>query len=89
MSVYILPFVYRFWIDPESAKSMDARIQRALFVFASTNSCMNPIVYGIFNIRTHRSVGNVQNRARTYSGRNSYAADIRLPALTLSLRSVE
>lgn len=78
----------RFWINPESAKQLDEKVQRGLFLFASTNSCMNPIVYGIFNIRTHRSA-ETNGRARTYSGRISYATDIRLPALTLSLRSVE
>ncbi|KAK6643574.1 hypothetical protein RUM43_005084 [Polyplax serrata] len=41
-----------YWYDKESAKQVDQRIQKGLFLFASTNSCMNPIVYGIFNIRT-------------------------------------
>lgn len=46
-------FIYfsRYWYDKESAKLVDQRIQKGLFLFASTNSCMNPIVYGIFNIR--------------------------------------
>ncbi|XP_012227163.1 adipokinetic hormone/corazonin-related peptide receptor variant I isoform X2 [Linepithema humile] len=40
-----------YWIDPSSARHVDRRIQRALFFFACTNSSMNPIIYGIFNIR--------------------------------------
>jgi len=65
-------------------------VQRGLFLFASTNSCMNPIVYGIFNIRPHRTSALPQERSRAYSAsRMSYDADVRLPALTLSLRSVE
>lgn len=77
-----------FWINPESAKRVDFKVQRGLFLFASTNSCMNPIVYGIFNIRTHRSI-RTNGCVPTNSGRPSYPTDIRLPALTLSLRSVE
>ncbi|XP_012272111.1 gonadotropin-releasing hormone II receptor isoform X2 [Orussus abietinus] len=40
-----------YWIDRDSAKRVDQRIQKGLFLFACTNSCMNPIVYGAFNIR--------------------------------------
>ncbi|XP_014238339.1 gonadotropin-releasing hormone II receptor isoform X3 [Trichogramma pretiosum] len=40
-----------YWIDHRTAKNVDQRIQKALFLFACTNSCMNPIVYGAFNIR--------------------------------------
>ncbi|XP_011637381.1 gonadotropin-releasing hormone II receptor isoform X1 [Pogonomyrmex barbatus] len=40
-----------YWIDRPSALKVDLRIQRALFFFACTNSSMNPIIYGIFNIR--------------------------------------
>ncbi|KAF4527496.1 hypothetical protein B566_EDAN015433 [Ephemera danica] len=35
---------------------VDQRVQKALFLFACTNSCMNPIVYGAFNIRVKRAV---------------------------------
>uniref|UniRef100_T1IYN8 G-protein coupled receptors family 1 profile domain-containing protein n=1 Tax=Strigamia maritima TaxID=126957 RepID=T1IYN8_STRMM len=38
-----------YWFAPESAKQVDPRIQKALFLFASSNSCMNPIVYGMFS----------------------------------------
>ncbi|KAG5333014.1 GNRR2 protein, partial [Acromyrmex heyeri] len=40
-----------YWFDRSSALKVDKRIQRALFFFACTNSSMNPIIYGIFNIR--------------------------------------
>ncbi|CAK9824124.1 Adipokinetic hormone/corazonin-related peptide receptor variant I [Anthophora retusa] len=40
-----------YWIDRSSALIVDQRIQKGLFLFACTNSCMNPIVYGAFNIR--------------------------------------
>lgn len=40
----------RYWIDKESALKVDQRTQKALWLFACTNSCMNPIVYGLFNI---------------------------------------
>ncbi|KAG7203148.1 hypothetical protein KM043_010268 [Ampulex compressa] len=40
-----------YWIDRTSAMKVDQRIQKGLFLFACTNSCMNPIVYGAFNIR--------------------------------------
>nr|ANW09575.1 adipokinetic hormone receptor [Locusta migratoria] len=40
-----------WWFDKDSAMKIDFRLQKGLFIFASTNSCMNPIVYGAFNIR--------------------------------------
>ncbi|XP_058057773.1 adipokinetic hormone/corazonin-related peptide receptor variant I [Anopheles bellator] len=43
-----------YWLDKESAKNVDQRIQKGLFLFASTNSCMNPVVYGIYNVRKER-----------------------------------
>lgn len=43
-----------FWIDPISANTLDKTLTKILFLFACTNSCMNPIVYGLFNIRRKR-----------------------------------
>lgn len=43
-------YLQRYWLDKESALNVDQRIQKGLFLFACTNSCMNPIVYGLFNI---------------------------------------
>nr|AVI00624.1 adipokinetic hormone receptor [Hylobius abietis] len=43
-----------YWYDRDSALHVDQRIQKGLFLFACTNSCANPVVYGIFNIRARR-----------------------------------
>jgi len=43
-----------FWWDWDSALQVDQRIQRGLFLFACTNSCVNPIVYGLFSRRVVR-----------------------------------
>ncbi|XP_014205230.1 gonadotropin-releasing hormone II receptor isoform X2 [Copidosoma floridanum] len=45
-----------YWIDQDSAKKVDIRIQKGLFLFACTNSCANPVVYGAFNIRKGNKV---------------------------------
>ncbi|XP_014681440.1 PREDICTED: gonadotropin-releasing hormone II receptor-like [Priapulus caudatus] len=45
-----------FWLDEESAKQVDPRIQRGLFLFAVSNSCMDPIVYGLFTINVKRDL---------------------------------
>ncbi|XP_053696963.1 adipokinetic hormone/corazonin-related peptide receptor variant I isoform X2 [Sabethes cyaneus] len=44
-----------YWMDRQSASSVDQRLQKGLFLFACTNSCMNPIVYGIYNIKIRRN----------------------------------
>lgn len=51
---YIMAIWY--WTDHKSAQMVDQKVQHALFMFACTNSCMNPIVYGAFNIRTRRTL---------------------------------
>lgn len=60
MLIYILYIGFigmiRYWIDRNSAYKIDQRIQKGLFLFACTNSCMNPIVYGAFNIRDRNKV---------------------------------
>ncbi|XP_046398652.1 adipokinetic hormone/corazonin-related peptide receptor variant I-like isoform X2 [Ischnura elegans] len=38
-----------YWFDDTSAKEVDQKIQRVFFVFACTNSAVNPMVYGFFN----------------------------------------
>ncbi|CAD6234249.1 GSCOCG00007685001-RA-CDS [Cotesia congregata] len=67
-----------YWIDRESFHKLDPKIQRGLFLFACTNSCMNPIVYGAFNIRrnTQRTV-----RAPTI--------ETRITPFTLSVKLIE
>lgn len=46
---------FRFWIDPVAANTADQRIQKVLYLFACTNSCMNPIVYGVFNLKRNKT----------------------------------
>lgn len=45
-----------YWIDRSSVDKVSSLVRKALFIFACTNSCMNPIVYGIFNIRPRPTV---------------------------------
>ncbi|XP_035783587.1 gonadotropin-releasing hormone receptor-like isoform X1 [Anopheles albimanus] len=59
-----------YWLDKESAKNVDQRIQKALFLFACTNSCMNPVVYGIFNVRKKRTKSTVKLQEQRSCGSN-------------------
>ncbi|XP_041376293.1 gonadotropin-releasing hormone II receptor-like [Gigantopelta aegis] len=43
-----------WWFDKDTAKNIDPKIQRGLFLFAVSNSCMDPIVYGMFTINFKR-----------------------------------
>ncbi|XP_061174212.1 adipokinetic hormone/corazonin-related peptide receptor variant I-like isoform X2 [Saccostrea echinata] len=43
-----------WWFDRESASQLDPKVQRGLFLFAVSNSCMDPIVYGMFTINFKR-----------------------------------
>lgn len=38
-------------LDKTSVDKVNSLVRKALFIFASTNSCMNPLVYGLYNIR--------------------------------------
>ncbi|XP_049877285.1 gonadotropin-releasing hormone II receptor-like [Pectinophora gossypiella] len=38
-----------YWIDKDSLKKLDPAIQKGMWLFSCTNSCANPIVYGVFN----------------------------------------
>lgn len=40
-----------YWFDKESALLVDQRVQKVLFLFACTNSCVNPLIYGYFHFR--------------------------------------
>ncbi|XP_020294709.1 uncharacterized protein LOC109860198 [Pseudomyrmex gracilis] len=81
-------YVMSVWycIDPSSAREIDERIQRALFFFACTNSNMNPIVYGIFNLRQRNKKGllfsypEFLEEARTHR----YAHDIRFQSCLIT-----
>ncbi|XP_031784266.1 adipokinetic hormone receptor isoform X1 [Nasonia vitripennis] len=56
-----------YWIDSVTATKVDLRIQKALFLFACTNSCMNPIVYGAFNIRKGNKGMILRTQTLTYT----------------------
>ncbi|KAL1129925.1 hypothetical protein AAG570_012869 [Ranatra chinensis] len=75
---HIMAFWY--WIDKKTAKGVDQRIQRGLFLFACTNSSINPIVYGAFNFRNKHSS---QSRGRLGTN-NTCTTGIRLPPLPLN-----
>ena len=53
---------FRFLIDRDSFMLMDQRIHNSLFIFACTNSVMDPIVYGFFNLRKAKARTNVPVR---------------------------
>ena len=40
---------FRFWVAPDSYNQIDYRIQKFLFLYACTNSCANPLIYGAFS----------------------------------------
>uniref|UniRef100_T1PIK5 7 transmembrane receptor (Rhodopsin family) n=1 Tax=Musca domestica TaxID=7370 RepID=T1PIK5_MUSDO len=61
---YIIAMWY--WFDKTSVDKVSALVSKSLFIFACTNSCMNPIVYGAFNIR-----GRIGNNASTMSNRHT------------------
>lgn len=56
-----------YWLDRETAMKVDQRVQKCLFLFACTNSCMNPIVYGAYNIRKKID----RNNMSSHYGQNS------------------
>lgn len=68
---------HRYWVDRDSATQVDQRVQKALFLFACTNSSINPIVYGAFNIRKPK---NVSRRTR---GSNTCTTEIKLQQVGL------
>ncbi|ELU01220.1 hypothetical protein CAPTEDRAFT_125249 [Capitella teleta] len=35
-----------WWIDKNTAEKVNPKIQRGLFIFAVSNSCVNPVIYG-------------------------------------------
>ncbi|ODM93171.1 Gonadotropin-releasing hormone II receptor [Orchesella cincta] len=38
-----------------SAQEVDPRVQKALFMFACVNSCVNPLIYGLFHFRRNNT----------------------------------
>ncbi|XP_074651683.1 adipokinetic hormone/corazonin-related peptide receptor variant I-like [Tubulanus polymorphus] len=67
-----------WWVDRPSAKRVDPKIQRGLFLFAVSNSCMDPIVYGMFTTAFRRQLrrwhkqfkGQLNGRKRAASLKN-------------------
>nr|WDY64293.1 AKH receptor [Aplysia californica] len=43
-----------YYFDRTSAVKIDGKVQRGLFLFAVSNSCINPIVYGMFTAAFRR-----------------------------------
>ncbi|VEN42297.1 unnamed protein product [Callosobruchus maculatus] len=86
-----------YWYDRESALEVDQRVQKGLFLFACTNSCMNPLVYGAFNIRARRKVSRIRpaiymNSNNSNNHRNRpprVVAGHRLPQIEISLKTFE
>ncbi|CRK87306.1 CLUMA_CG001108, isoform A [Clunio marinus] len=56
-----------FFMDPEEAKKADILLQKSLYLFACTNSCMNPIVYGVFNLKRNKTDRNTFSFNTHYS----------------------
>uniref|UniRef100_A0A0K8SPD4 G-protein coupled receptors family 1 profile domain-containing protein n=2 Tax=Lygus hesperus TaxID=30085 RepID=A0A0K8SPD4_LYGHE len=63
-------------IDRQSAAKLDNKVQKGLFIFACTNSCINPMVYGIFNIRRNKT-----KRTRTRESNNTCTTEVRMNQL--------
>ncbi|XP_075149297.1 adipokinetic hormone receptor isoform X2 [Haematobia irritans] len=61
---YIIAMFY--WFDKTTMAKVNPLVTKGLFIFACTNSCMNPIVYGVFNIR-----GRVGKETTTTSNRHT------------------
>ena len=70
--LYSIPFCFRFFVDKESFHDLDQTIQKGLFLFACTNSVMDPIVYGFFNLKKNNS--NRNQVSLNYLWPNSYLA---------------
>jgi len=51
-----------FLFGGESFKSIDPRIEKTLYIFACTNSVMDPIVYGFFNLRKSQNTTRSRNQ---------------------------
>lgn len=47
---------HRFWADPATFDDLDGRIKKVLFLFACTNSCANPLIYGVFSSKNQDGV---------------------------------
>ncbi|XP_045452589.1 adipokinetic hormone/corazonin-related peptide receptor variant I [Melitaea cinxia] len=76
-----------YWIDKDSVKKLDPAIQKAMWLFSCTNSCANPIVYGVFNRNrwTWRSGHNTRCRNGLRRGSRFHHGDsMEISAATLA-----
>ncbi|XP_030381138.1 gonadotropin-releasing hormone receptor isoform X2 [Scaptodrosophila lebanonensis] len=66
---YIIAMWYS--LDKSTVSQVNSLVRKSLFIFASTNSCMNPLVYGLYNIRGRLNNNNmsVNNRHTSLSHR--------------------
>ncbi|XP_026320806.1 putative gonadotropin-releasing hormone II receptor [Hyposmocoma kahamanoa] len=75
-----------YWIDKDSVQSLDPALQKAMWLFSCTNSCANPIVYGIFNRNrwSLRSHSNRYNGSVRRGSRFPYGESMEISAATLA-----
>ncbi|KAG7301235.1 hypothetical protein JYU34_014133 [Plutella xylostella] len=77
-----------YWVDQESVMRLDPAVQKCLWLFSCTNSCANPIVYGIFNRNRFFWRANPNNRFRSGSARRGshlpYGESMEISAATLA-----
>ena len=46
-----------YQIEPQTASQIDKRVQEILFMFAVSNSCVNPLVYGSYTMNYRQYLG--------------------------------
>lgn len=77
-----------YWVDQDSVKNLDPAFQKILWLFSCTNSCANPIVYGIFNKNRWSIKENYITRCRSGSFRRGsrlpYGESMEISAATLA-----
>ncbi|CAL8068356.1 unnamed protein product [Orchesella dallaii] len=61
----VLSSIVRYWFDKPSAQEVDQVIQKGFFLFACTNSCVNPLIYGLFHFRKGQKVETSSRSANT------------------------
>ncbi|XP_064608084.1 adipokinetic hormone/corazonin-related peptide receptor variant I-like [Liolophura sinensis] len=54
-----------WWFDSRSFKKIDPKVQRGLLLFAVSNSCMDPIVYGMFSATFRRDIKRLRSWIKT------------------------
>lgn len=60
-----------YWLDPKSAQGVDPKVQKGLFLFACTNSCVNPLIYGLFHFSNRNRSGYGASVSMTTVGYNT------------------